>query len=83
MGEDTIDAICVAFPDGSVYWFAAKDSIDDSVAHARRALEVWKAALTPEKTAQYERGHVMGGFLWCHLLREDFERLPVRVLEGL
>lgn len=70
--EQTVDAVCVAFPDGTIKWCELDK--DDPAAEPRRLLEAWKASLTAEQRERYETNNVMGGFVWLHMMRSDFNR---------
>lgn len=74
---ETIDVLCFVFPDGSTYFMPADNP--DGV-HAHRVMAVWKEGLSPETRKTYEDAQLMGGFVWMHMLKADYDKLPATQL---
>jgi hypothetical protein len=78
VNEGTIDVMCFVFPDGSTFFIPTDDI--GHIDRAREVMEAWKARLQPDVRQRYEEAQVMGGFVWMHMLKEDYRKLPATQL---
>jgi hypothetical protein len=74
---EAIDVICIVFPDGVTYFTPAEGFKPDT---APRIMDAWKAQLSPERRQRYIDAGAMGGFLWMHMLKADYDRIPATTL---
>lgn len=70
---ETIDVLCFVFPDGSTFFLPTETFNQHD---PQKVMDAWKAELSPERRQRYEEAQVMGGFVWMHMLKEDYDRLP-------
>ena len=43
-------------------------------------MDAWKERLLPDARQRYEEAQAMGGFVWLHMLKQDYDALPATSL---
>lgn len=74
---ETIDVLCFIFPDGATMLLPTEEFNQHD---PHQVMATWKAQLSPERREKYEKANVMGGFVWMHMLREEYDKLPATSL---
>jgi|GEM_PF-6917964 len=70
--NDVIEVLCMVFPDGTTLWI---DDTNNARQRVIDAWQAWRARLSDDIRARYDVAKVLGGFVLCRMLREDFQAI--------